>query len=315
MGALSMTRAIGDHFLRRHGVIAEPEISGVRRGPQDELLLIATDGLWNFVSCEEAAAVARRALQRADAAAAVPRALTKLALSRGGTDNISVMVVDLRPDPAAAAAAPAPAPAAAAPLAAALRVAQPQAAGAPSSSPFLSASMQLPQLNLAPIRTRQAHPPADGSMGRSHSEQLAAWLHGLPAVAVVAPMDDAHVPFMLRAKSAPVRMHHHIVTTGGPRVPPPAVASTGALPPAAAARACSLPLMHGSHAAGIAGGAGAAAMRMPTSCGAEHYAALGGACVAQTAHHAQVAGAAAGPAPIAAGGGLHRVSAAMDFDN
>lgn len=114
MGALSMTRAIGDHFLRPHGVIAEPEISSVRRSATDEFLLLATDGLWNFVSGEEAAAVAQRALARAEAAAlprraaalVVPRALTKLALLRGGMDNVTVMMVDLRPGGAASEATP-----------------------------------------------------------------------------------------------------------------------------------------------------------------------------------------------------------------
>jgi len=42
MGALSMTRAIGDHFLRPAGVIADPEISAVRRSASDEFLLLAT---------------------------------------------------------------------------------------------------------------------------------------------------------------------------------------------------------------------------------------------------------------------------------
>lgn len=123
MGSLSMTRAIGDHFLRHHGVISEPEVSTVRRCPRDELLILATDGLWNFVTGSDAVAAARRLLARAEAAGvarraavhAVPKALTQLALARGGTDNVTVMVVDLRCPRAAAAATAAAAAAAAGP--------------------------------------------------------------------------------------------------------------------------------------------------------------------------------------------------------
>ncbi|KIZ06179.1 hypothetical protein MNEG_1784 [Monoraphidium neglectum] len=112
-GSLSMTRAIGDHLLRPHGVIPDPEVSTCRRGPGDDFLILATDGLWGAVSCDEAAAVARRAVERGEAAGLpraaalriAPRALAKLALARGGTDNVTAVVVDLRgpaPDPTAA---------------------------------------------------------------------------------------------------------------------------------------------------------------------------------------------------------------------
>jgi protein phosphatase 2C len=49
MGMLAMSRAIGDHYLRPY-VIAEPEISCVDRLPDDEVLILATDGLWDVFS-------------------------------------------------------------------------------------------------------------------------------------------------------------------------------------------------------------------------------------------------------------------------
>jgi protein phosphatase 2C len=98
MGALSMTRAIGDHFLRAHGVIPDPEVSAVRRGADDEFLILATDGLWNWVGPADAADVARRAAARSEAAGltreagagVAARALTRLALARGSSDNVTV---------------------------------------------------------------------------------------------------------------------------------------------------------------------------------------------------------------------------------
>ncbi|KAK9868534.1 hypothetical protein WJX84_010422 [Apatococcus fuscideae] len=46
MGVLAVSRAIGDHCLRPY-VIADPEVTIVARRPEDELLLLASDGLWD----------------------------------------------------------------------------------------------------------------------------------------------------------------------------------------------------------------------------------------------------------------------------
>ncbi|GBF88483.1 hypothetical protein Rsub_01196 [Raphidocelis subcapitata] len=267
MGALSMTRAIGDHFLRRHGVIADPEIAAVRRSGADELLIIATDGLWNFVSVEEAAAVARRALARAAAlprraaALVVPRALTKLALARGGSDNVCVVAVDLRPpgpgeDAAggdaeaalgallsagegAAAAAPAGAPAAPAPAA-------PRAwsGGGAAASPFQAASFELPAVNLPRIRTRPGAAFDDASAGAA-SMLLPVPLLGAAAAMGRSASDSlarervASPLAMLRAQSAPaLRLNFgQTVTTAGPSDGPAAAPAAGpaARAPSAAA--------------------------------------------------------------------------------
>ncbi|MQL77489.1 hypothetical protein Taro_009861 [Colocasia esculenta] len=105
-------------------VIAEPEISITERTPEDEFLIIASDGLWDVLSNELACDVARRCLQDGsqhanavgldvvegsggDAAIEQQEApesycsvaatlLTRLALGRNSRDNISVIVVDLR---------------------------------------------------------------------------------------------------------------------------------------------------------------------------------------------------------------------------
>ena len=49
-GFLAMSRSIGDHHLRPY-VIAEPEVSSFDRCPEDEVLIIATDGLWDVFTC------------------------------------------------------------------------------------------------------------------------------------------------------------------------------------------------------------------------------------------------------------------------
>lgn len=52
MGALAMSRALGDHALRPYGVIADPDVAMYTRQPEDEFLLLASDGLWGTVSNE-----------------------------------------------------------------------------------------------------------------------------------------------------------------------------------------------------------------------------------------------------------------------
>lgn len=103
MGVLAMSRAIGDHGLRPY-VIPEPEISVLSRTEEDELLLLASDGLWDVMSNQEAANLAMRCLRRARDKGASRKAsvriaasvLTKAAVDRGSKDNVTVVIVDLK---------------------------------------------------------------------------------------------------------------------------------------------------------------------------------------------------------------------------
>uniref|UniRef100_A0A6N2KBS3 protein-serine/threonine phosphatase n=1 Tax=Salix viminalis TaxID=40686 RepID=A0A6N2KBS3_SALVM len=110
-GILAMSRAIGDKYLKPV-VIAEPEITFTQREPEDECLILASDGLWDVMSSDLACQVARECLRAANAgpqiedegaAALYPSRsmlaaalLTRLALGRRSADNISVIVVDLK---------------------------------------------------------------------------------------------------------------------------------------------------------------------------------------------------------------------------
>lgn len=108
MGMLAMSRSIGDHYLRPY-VIAEPEISCVDRLPDDEVLILATDGLWDVFSSTEATSLASRCISRSKergmsrhAACRVSASiLVKAAMERGSRDNITVIVVDISPPPPA----------------------------------------------------------------------------------------------------------------------------------------------------------------------------------------------------------------------
>lgn len=106
MGELAVSRAIGDHCLRPY-VIAHPEVTRVLRRPEDQLLILASDGLWDVFSNQDACTVAWEAFHKAMAAnagaakvavKAAARALAKSAMDKGSRDNITVVIVDVRLD-------------------------------------------------------------------------------------------------------------------------------------------------------------------------------------------------------------------------
>ncbi|KAF2931852.1 hypothetical protein DAI22_05g241600 [Oryza sativa Japonica Group] len=114
-GILAMSRSIGDRYLKPF-VIPKPEVMVVPRAKDDDCLILASDGLWDVVSNEEACKVARRQIllwhknngaasplsdegegSTDPAAQAAADYLMRLALKKGSEDNITVIVVDLKP--------------------------------------------------------------------------------------------------------------------------------------------------------------------------------------------------------------------------
>jgi serine/threonine protein phosphatase PrpC len=51
---LAMARSLGDHAVKPVGVIAEPVVSHHKLREEDDFLIIATDGVWEFLSSQEA---------------------------------------------------------------------------------------------------------------------------------------------------------------------------------------------------------------------------------------------------------------------
>ncbi|KAE8736469.1 putative protein phosphatase 2C 24 [Hibiscus syriacus] len=113
-GILAMSRAIGDKYLKPV-VTSEPEITFTKREPEDECLILASDGLWDVLSSDMACEVAHECLKEGSNGALNPTQkeegaeplypsrsvlaatlLTRLALGRNSSDNISVIVVDLK---------------------------------------------------------------------------------------------------------------------------------------------------------------------------------------------------------------------------
>ncbi|CAN6877414.1 unnamed protein product [Brassica oleracea] len=134
LGVLAMSRAIGDNYLKPY-VSSEPEVTVTDRTEEDEFLILASDGLWDVVTNEAACAMVHMYLSKrggrgrrretpecvegkdeeekvvpvvgskksgkkgeiADKACTEASVLlTKLALAKHSSDNVSVVVVDLR---------------------------------------------------------------------------------------------------------------------------------------------------------------------------------------------------------------------------
>ncbi|KAL8160563.1 hypothetical protein V2J09_002100 [Rumex salicifolius] len=87
-GVLAMSRAFGDRMLKQF-VVAEPEIQDLVLNDEHELLVLASDGLWDVVPNEDAVNIARDE-EEVEAAA---RKLTETAFTRGSADNITCIVV------------------------------------------------------------------------------------------------------------------------------------------------------------------------------------------------------------------------------
>lgn len=92
-GVLAMSRAFGNRMLKQF-VVAEPEIQEQELDGEFELLILASDGLWDVVPNEDAVSLALAEAEPESAA----RKLTETAFSRGSADNITCIVVRLYHD-------------------------------------------------------------------------------------------------------------------------------------------------------------------------------------------------------------------------
>jgi protein phosphatase 2C family protein 2/3 len=61
---LAMARSIGDHAVSAVGVIAEPVVTKHKIAPNDEFLILASDGVWEFISSQEAVDIVGEHLDR-----------------------------------------------------------------------------------------------------------------------------------------------------------------------------------------------------------------------------------------------------------
>lgn len=100
-GVMAVSRSLGDNRLKNL-LIASPEISEYVLQASDDFLLLATDGLWDVVSPQEAVDYVHATLKKASGSSPaaldalrheLPELLCNLALEKQSKDNVSVVIV------------------------------------------------------------------------------------------------------------------------------------------------------------------------------------------------------------------------------
>ncbi|GFZ09339.1 protein kinase family protein [Actinidia rufa] len=91
--ALQVTRSIGDDDLKP-AVTAKPEITETILSVEDEYLVMASDGLWDVMSDAEVVSIIKDTVKEPGMCS---KRLATEAVERGSKDNITVIVVFLRP--------------------------------------------------------------------------------------------------------------------------------------------------------------------------------------------------------------------------
>lgn len=99
-GILATSRALGDYPLKDKGLLTcEPDVLSFHLDDLSgaQFALLATDGLWDVVSNENAAEQVHTYLKEhpADFSGAAEM-LTNLAMDRDSLDNVTVMILDLK---------------------------------------------------------------------------------------------------------------------------------------------------------------------------------------------------------------------------
>ena len=91
---LAMSRALGDVVAHRAGVTSLPDISTHRLAPCDEIIIAATDGLWEFIDNDEAVNLAaKHATPAAACAALAAEAAARWVKEEDGVcDDITILV-------------------------------------------------------------------------------------------------------------------------------------------------------------------------------------------------------------------------------
>jgi protein phosphatase PTC1 len=90
-GQLVLTRALGDHALKKYGVIATPFVSKTAIEEKHRYCVIASDGVWDVINNEELFNLSK-CVHTADEFA---KTLIKSSLQNGSKDNISCIVIKL----------------------------------------------------------------------------------------------------------------------------------------------------------------------------------------------------------------------------
>ena len=90
-GVLAVTRSLGDGMFKPY-VTAEPRIVLGKFGSENDFAIVACDGVWDVLEPE----TAMKTIRSAGSVQSAADLIVSKALEQGSTDNMTVMVLDLR---------------------------------------------------------------------------------------------------------------------------------------------------------------------------------------------------------------------------
>lgn len=90
-GQLALSRALGDHAMKKYGVICTPYINRHIVSEKDRFIVVCSDGVWDVLSDEEVFNLSQK-VKRADELSLL---IVNNAVDKGSRDNISCIVVRL----------------------------------------------------------------------------------------------------------------------------------------------------------------------------------------------------------------------------
>ena len=90
-GALMLSRCFGDWDIKKYGVIVDPHVVNLELNDDDLYLILATDGVWDYLSDEQCKDVIKSNKNTLD----ICKNIVVEALRKGSDDNISCIVVAL----------------------------------------------------------------------------------------------------------------------------------------------------------------------------------------------------------------------------
>jgi serine/threonine protein phosphatase PrpC len=91
LGQLALTRALGDHSLRKYGVIAEPDTNKIQLTNNDKYVIIASDGIWDVLKEDDI----KNIIKENEKCEKICENLIQQAITKGSKDNISCIFIKL----------------------------------------------------------------------------------------------------------------------------------------------------------------------------------------------------------------------------
>lgn len=100
-GNLAVSRALGDYVYKdrpdlpphEQKMSAAADLTVVTRDPDDQVLIIGCDGIWDVMTNEQATAFVLKAVRNGSSPVEIAEKLIDVCLRRGSTDNMSVIIV------------------------------------------------------------------------------------------------------------------------------------------------------------------------------------------------------------------------------